>query len=370
MDITPEYAVSWQAAALNGVLRGTMKPISAVLLRNTAGMAVASRLICLGERVPGILPKNVSIIAGRLGSCPGEWVRAGAETHDVAGPDARLEAAPDTRRDAAVDARRDAVPDAHRDAVPDVRPDARPDGCLDEGKVLLYFHGGAYFICSPATHRPITWRLSAALRRPVFSLDYRQGPIHSLPESLSDALEAYEGLLGLGYAPKDIVIAGDSAGGHLTLATLLALRDRSMPLPAAAVCLSPWTDLSTTRRQVRFWTDPMLPAGRVDWLARRWTDGLDCRDPLVSPVYGDFTGLPPLMIVTGSTELLRDEARKVAVNARHDGVPVTYEEWRRMPHAFALLADVLPEARMLFRHVSRFVGTVEGAGAASGAEAA
>jgi epsilon-lactone hydrolase len=320
IDVRPEYPVSWQAAALNGVLRGTMKPISSVLLRNTAGMAVASRLICLGERVPGILPKHVSIKPDRFGSCPGEWVRGGDD--------------------------------------------------LDDGKVLLYFHGGAYFICSPATHRPITWRLSAVARRPVFSLDYRQGPVHSLPESLSDALEAYESLLGLGYQGKDILLAGDSAGGHLTLATLLALRDRGMPLPASAVCLSPWTDLSTTRRRVNSWIDPMLPAGRVNWLARRWTDGLDCRDPLVSPVYGDFTGLPPLMIVTGSTEILRDEGRRVAVSARENGVPVTYEEWNRMPHVFAILADVLPEARLLFQHVSRFIGAVEARSGKSGVEAA
>ncbi|GAA0403737.1 alpha/beta hydrolase [Microbispora corallina] len=320
VDIRPEYPVSWQAAALNGVLRGTMKPMSTILLRNTAGMAVASRLMCLGERVPGILPKHVSIVADRSGPCPGEWVRGGDD--------------------------------------------------LDEGKAVLYFHGGAYFVCSPATHRPITWRLSMTARRPVFSLDYRQGPVHSLAESLSDALDAYRCLLDRGYRPADIILAGDSAGGHLTLATLLSLRDRDLPLPAAAVCLSPWTDLSTTRRRVRGWMDPMLPAGRVDWLARRWTDGLDCRDPLVSPVYGDFTGLPPLMIVTGSTELLRDEGRRVALSARRNGVPVTYEEWNRMPHVFAILADVLPEARLLFRHISRFLGAVGARSATSGVEAA
>ncbi|WP_405085418.1 alpha/beta hydrolase [Microbispora sp. NBC_01389] len=308
MDVRPEYPVSWQAAAINGVLRGTMKPISTLLVRNTPGMAVASRLMCLGERVPGILPGHVSVVPDGFGSCTGEWVRGGP--------------------------------------------------CLDERKVVLYFHGGAYFVCSPATHRPITWRLSAAAGSPVFSLDYRQGPVHSLAESLADAIEAYESLLDLGYAAEDILLAGDSAGGHLTLATLLALRDRDMPLPAAGVCLSPWTDLSESRRRVNVWSDPMLPASRVDWLARRWTDGLDCRDPLVSPVYGDYTGIPPLMIVTGSTEVLRDEARRVALSARENGVQVTYEEWTRMPHIFPLLADVLPEGRLFFEHVSRFLGAV------------
>ncbi|KAA9377785.1 alpha/beta hydrolase [Microbispora cellulosiformans] len=320
VDVRPEYPVSWQAAAINGVLRGTMKPISALLVRNNPGMAVASRLMCLGERVPGILPGHVSVTPDGFGSCTGEWVHGGPY--------------------------------------------------LDERKVVLYFHGGAYFVCSPATHRPITWRLSAAAGSPVFSLDYRQGPVHSLAESLADALEAYESLLDLGYAAKDILLAGDSAGGHLTLATLLALRDRDMPLPAAGVCVSPWTDLSESRRRVNVWSDPMLPASRVDWLARRWTDGLDCHDPLVSPVYGDYTGIPPLMIVTGSTEVLRDEARRVALSARENGVQVTYEEWTRMPHIFPLLADVLPEGRLFFEHVSRFLGAVRDHRATTAAEAA
>ncbi|GAA4573782.1 alpha/beta hydrolase [Planotetraspora kaengkrachanensis] len=319
-DINPEYPVSWQAAALNGVLRGTMKPISTILLRNTTGMAVASRLICLGERVPGILPKHVTIRQERFESCAGEWVRGGDD--------------------------------------------------VDESKVLLYFHGGAYFICSAATHRPITWRLSAVAKRPVLAIDYRQGPIHTLAHSLTDALEAYQSLLDRGHAPGDILFAGDSAGGHLALATLLSLRDQGRPLPAAAICMSPWTDLSDVRRRVNCWADPLLPAGRVDWLARRWTDGLDCRDPLVSPVFGDYTGIPPLMIVTGSTEILRDDGRRVALSARENGVPVTYEEWNRMPHVFAILADVVPEARLVFQHISRFIGAVEARSARSGQEAA
>lgn len=309
VDIHPSYPVSWQAAAFNGFLRGTMKPISTVLLRNTVSMHVANRLFALSERVPGRMPEHVSIIPERFGACSGEWVRDGV--------------------------------------------------ALDEGKVVLYFHGGAYFICSPATHRALTWRLSTAAKRPVLALDYRQGPVHSLAEALTDALDAYQCLLERGHAPGDILLAGDSAGGHLTLATLLALRDRGIPLPAAAICMSPWTDLTDGARQVNRWLDPMLPASRIDWLARRWTAGLDCRDPLVSPVYGDYTGIPPLMIVTGSTEVLRDEARRVALSARENGVLVTYEEWNRMPHAFGVFADVLPEARLLFSHISRFLTAVE-----------
>ncbi|MBP2703730.1 alpha/beta hydrolase [Microbispora sp. RL4-1S] len=327
-------------------------------------MAVAGRLMGLGARVPGTLPGDVSVTPDRSGPCPGEWVRAGRGLRESAlgsagaGLDGSLAAGLGDR------------PREGSDGGLDGDLDGDLHGDLDEDKVALYFHGGAYFVCSPATHRPITWRLSAAAGRPVFAADYRQGPPHSLGESLADALGAYEGLLDRGYRSRDILVAGDSAGGHLTLALLLTLRDRGLPLPGSAICLSPWTDLSGPRRRARFWADPMLPAGRVEWLARRWTDGLDPCDPLVSPVYGDYTGVPPLMIVTGSTELLRDDGRRVATSARENGVPVTYEEWRRMPHVFAILADVLPEARLLFGHIRRFLAAVEAHAAKPGADAA
>ncbi|MBG0830018.1 alpha/beta hydrolase [Planomonospora sp. ID67723] len=309
VDVCPGYPVSWQASALNAIMRGTVKPISGLLLRSDLSVLAASRLVAAAGRVPLRLPAHVSLVPDHAGGCPGEWVRAG---HG-----------------------------------------------LDEGKVLLYLHGGGYFVCSPATHRPITWRLSVTARRPVLAVDYRQGPVHTLAESLEDAVAAYLCLLERGYDPADVLVAGDSAGGHLTLATLLALRDRGVPLPAAAVCLSPWADLTDAPRRVNRLLDPVIPAGRVDWLARRWTSGLDTRDPLVSPVFGDYTGLPPMMIVTGSTEVLRDEGRRVAERARAAGVPVTYEEWRRMPHVFPILADVVPEARKVFQHISRFLAAAQ-----------
>jgi len=319
-DVVPDYPLSWQARALTGLMRGTFKPASHLLLRHSLAIGAAARLGELVKLVPVHPPGHVSVVPAAFAACGGEWIRTGQG--------------------------------------------------LDEHKVLLYLHGGGYFSCSPGTHRAITWRLSVVARRPVLALDYRQGPVHRLADSLGDALAAYDCLLTRGYDPADVIIAGDSAGGHLTLATLLALRDRDRPLPAAAICLSPWADLTDFPRRANRWQDPMLPASRVRWLARRWTSGLDPRDPLVSPVLGDFTGLPPLMIVTGSTEVLRDEARRVAVRARQGGVPVTYEEWPRMPHVFPILADVLPEARLAFRHMAAFLAAVAETGEPSLEDAA
>lgn len=309
-DVAPDYPLSWQARALTGLMRGTFKPASSLLMRHGLALDCAARIGELTRWVPIRPPGHVTITSAGFSACGGEWVRAGEDAE------------------------------------------------LDEGKALLYFHGGGYFACSPSTHRSITWRLSAAARRPVLALDYRQGPVHKLADSLDDALDAYRCLLDQGYAAGDVILAGDSAGGHLALATLLALRDRDVPLPGAAICLSPWADLTDFPRRANRWQDPLLSAGRIRWLARRWTSGLDPRDPLVSPVLGDFTGLPPMMIVTGSTEVLRDEARRVATRARQAGVPVTYEEWPRMPHVFPLLADVLPEARHAFRHMAGFLDAV------------
>ncbi|MFI6318338.1 alpha/beta hydrolase [Nonomuraea sp. NPDC050556] len=315
-DVFPRYPLSWQARALTRVMRHTLKPASSLLLRHPLAVDAVSRVGSLA-RAP--LPRHVCVVPQRFSDCGGEWVRAGQG--------------------------------------------------LDESKVLLYFHGGGYFSCSPATHRPITWRLSVVARRPVLALDYRQGPAHALAESLADALDAYACLLARGFSPEDVLFAGDSAGGHLTLATLLALRDSGLPLPAAAICLSPWADLTDIPRRANRWQDPLLPAARVRWLARLWTSGLDPRDPLVSPVLGDYTGLPPLMIVTGSTEVLREEGYRVAERARACGVPVTYEEWRRMPHVFPILADVVPEARLAFRHMAAFLAEAHGISGESAAAA-
>ncbi|MEU0520530.1 alpha/beta hydrolase [Streptosporangium sp. NPDC006007] len=390
VDVCPGYPVSWQAAALNTVMRGTLKPVSGLLLRTDTGVLAASQLVALATRVPFRLPDHVRLAQDRVGECSGEWIRAGQglDGEDASGFAGAAGDGGGGRGPAGrgvVEQEVAGQGGAGRGAVERgtagygvagqggagsgvAGGETAGGGAeeFDESRVVLYFHGGGYFICSPATHRPITWRLSAAAGCPVLALDYRQGPVHTPVESLQDAIAAYLCLLERGYDPARIVFAGDSAGGHLTLATLLALRDRNLPRPSAAVCLSPWADLTDGPRRVNRLLDPLIPAGRVGWLARRWTIGLDARDPLVSPVFGDYTGLPPLMVVTGSTEVLRDEGRRVAERARAGGVPVRYEEWRRMPHVFALLADLVPEARQVFWHIARFLTATRALAASAG----
>lgn len=238
-------------------------------------------------------------------------------------------------------------------------------GAAASSRIVLYLHGGGYFFGAAAMHRQITWRMSRALKRPVLAIDYRLAPRHTFEHWRDDAVAAYEHLLARGYRGEDIIVSGDSAGGHLTLVLLQTLRDRGLPLPAAGVCLSPWTDLSGGSPSIdgNAGRDPMIPASTLRLLSRYLLQERDAADPLVSPLHGSFSGLPPLCVLVGSTEVLRDDARRLAQRAHGAGVSVRYEEWHRMPHVFPIFAAVLPEGRSAFRHIARFIAGLEaGAG--------
>lgn len=232
---------------------------------------------------------------------------------------------------------------------------------INDRKVIYYLHGGAYFLSSPKLHRAVTWRLSSFLRRSVFAVDYRDAPTHDIEHCLEDAIEGYEFLLKSGFKPEDIVIAGDSAGGHLSLLTLQHLRDHGKPLPAAALLISPWTDLScqsdslTTNNLV----DPFFWERAIRTMGGFFTKTRDAATPLLSPVNGDFSGLPPLMFLVGSIEVLRDDARRAAEKAFDAGVKVCYEEWQGMPHVFPFFSNIIPEGRKAFKHMATFVQAVE-----------
>ncbi len=216
----------------------------------------------------------------------------------------------------------------------------------DNAAVLLYLHGGAYQVGSPATLRRMIALISAAAQARVLSVAYRLAPEHPFPAAVDDALTAYRFLLGGGADPAAIAIAGDSAGGGLTLATLVALRDAGDPLPAAAVAMSPWTDLALTGESLvtRADVDVMIKPDGMREDAETYLAGADPRHPYASPLYADLHGLPPILIHVGDAEVILDDSTRFAAKARAAGVDITLEVWDQMPHVFQAFAGLLPES--------------------------
>ena len=225
--------------------------------------------------------------------------------------------------------------------------------------VLLYLHGGGYFGCSAQSHRPITVGFALQGFR-VFAPDYRLAPENQFPAAVDDAVAVYRGLLGEGYAPKTIVIGGDSAGGGLALSLLLALREAETPLPAGAVLFSPWTDLAATGESVRTNAEccAMFNGPDIGPSARYYLGDTDPRTPLASPLYADLTGLPPLLIHVGADEVLRDDSTRLAERARAAGVRVELKIWPVVPHAWQLAPHRVPEARQSLRESAAFLHAV------------
>jgi acetyl esterase/lipase len=220
---------------------------------------------------------------------------------------------------------------------------------------MLYLHGGGYFSCSPKTHRPIT--TAYALRGlKLFAPDYRLAPENPFPAALDDALAAYKALLASGVAPANLAVAGDSAGGGLALAMLLAAKDAGLPMPACTMLFSPWTDLAITGTsvQVNRRRDALLDGRRMGEAADFYLNGADARNPLVSPLYGDLTGLPPLLIHVGEPEILLDDSVRLAAAARQAGVQVTLKIWDNTPHGWQLAQGFLPEARASLDEAAAF----------------
>ncbi|MDR5778378.1 alpha/beta hydrolase [Caballeronia sp. LZ065] len=224
-------------------------------------------------------------------------------------------------------------------------------------RTILYLHGGGYYFCSPRSHRAITFRLAAQARASVLSLDYRLAPEHRFPAAVDDGVAAYRRLLDEGTPAHSIALAGDSAGGGLALATLLALRDAGTPLPAAAVLFSPWTDLTCGGASMRTneGRDPMYHAAVFPRVAAQYLGGADARHPYASPLFGEFSGLPPLLLQVGDTELLLDDSTRVAERARAAGVAVQLDVWRNVPHIFQIWAPFMPEASEALKRAAAFI---------------
>ncbi|EME21796.1 esterase [Rhodococcus triatomae BKS 15-14] len=237
------------------------------------------------------------------------------------------------------------------------RHGSRPDTSTSTADVaILYLHGGGFLTCGLNTHRVLALRIGAASRASVLTVGYRMLPRHSIAESVADCLSGYRWLLERGFPPERIVIAGDSAGGFLTFATALALADQGLDQPAALVALSPLTDLDPTAKLARLEGRecPLIPRSVLLTLAEI-AGRADGDIPTVSPVDGDLTGLPPVLIQVGSTEMLYVDAELMAQRLGAAGVPVTLEVWDRQVHVFQAAADVLPEAARAVTRIGAFV---------------
>jgi epsilon-lactone hydrolase len=231
-----------------------------------------------------------------------------------------------------------------------------PPGAVLE-RVLLYLHGGGYVVCSVSTHRDLISRIARAAGVRALGVDYRLAPEHPFPAAVEDATAAYRWLVSQGTAPGRIAIAGDSAGGGLTLATLVALRDAGDPLPAAAACLSPWVDLEGTGASftAKAAADPFVRKEMIEFFAQQYLGGRDPRTPLAAPIYADLHGLPPLLIQVGTAEILLDDATRVAERAKAAGVEVSLEVWDDMIHVWQLFAPLLPEGQQAIERIGAFI---------------
>jgi acetyl esterase/lipase len=290
---------SWQAYFASWILRRRLKP----KLSASRDLLESRKLL---TPPPYRVPSDIRITAAVVGGVAGEWVEA----------------------------------------------------ARSRGLTLLYLHGGGYFACSPETHRPITAAFAQQGFR-VFAPDYRRAPEAHFPSPVEDALAAYRGLLATGVAGASMVVAGDSAGGGLAVALLVALRDAKEPLPAAAALFSPWTDLAGTGASLETNSRrcSLFDGKGIVAAARPYLNGADPRHPLASPLYADLTGLPPLLIHVGSNETLLDDSLRLADRTRAAGVPVELKIWPVVPHAWQLAQSNIPEARKSVREAAAFLRT-------------
>ena len=222
---------------------------------------------------------------------------------------------------------------------------------------LLYLHGGGWVSGSGGNYLPLAADISLAAKCAVLLPDYRLAPEHRFPAGLEDCISTHEWLVTNGPSgpgpARATFIAGDSAGGNLTLATLLALRDRKRPLPAGGIALSAATDFTLASQSLKTVHDPIISARTMPEFRNRYLAKTNPRNPLASPVFGNYRGIPPLLIQVGEHEMLRDDSIRVAKKAAADGIPVKLEVWPGMVHVFQIRR--LPESREAIEHIADFI---------------
>jgi monoterpene epsilon-lactone hydrolase len=269
--------------------------------------------------------------------------------------------------DASIEKRRAGMERISERVAPDVKCDPFEIGGLAaewiappnvaEDRVIFYLHGGGYVMGSIRTHRAMIARIARASNARALAIDYRLGPEHPFPAAVDDAVAAYRWLLEQKFKPEKMVVAGDSAGGGLTIAALLSIRDARIPMPAAAVAISPWTDLEGSGDSVRTRAsqDVMVQQRSLNSFASLYLGQQDPKNPLASPLNADYRGLPPMLIQVGDAEILLDDSIRVAEKARKAGVEVALEVWDEMIHVWHVFAKILPEGQQAIDKIGRFV---------------
>jgi monoterpene epsilon-lactone hydrolase len=224
------------------------------------------------------------------------------------------------------------------------------------GPTVLYFHGGGYVVGSARTGTHLAAELARRAGGRALSVGYRLAPEHPYPAAVEDGLAAYAGLLESGLSPAEILVAGDSAGGGLAVATLLAARDQGLPQPAAVAVVSPWADMTRSGASMRAkdGADPLFSYDVMGWYAGRYVPAGDRSAPLASPVFATLAGLPPLLIQVGSHEVLLDDAVRLAALAGRDDVEVTLQVAPEGTHVFQSHFGALDEADEALDQVARF----------------
>lgn len=227
----------------------------------------------------------------------------------------------------------------------------------DISRVILFLHGGGYVSGSIASHRHLVAEAGRAAGARTLALDYRRAPEHPFPAAVDDAMAGYRFLLSTGVAPSRICIAGDSAGGGITLAALVTIRDAGLKLPGCAWCISPWVDLECIGASMtsKAAVDPMIQRDYLQEIGGMYLNGADPRSPLAAPLYAELAGLPPMLIQVGTAETLLDDAVRLAERAAATNVRVTLEAWPEMIHVWHLFHPQLAEGRRAITTAGNFI---------------
>ncbi|MFX1502865.1 MAG: alpha/beta hydrolase [Promethearchaeota archaeon] len=259
----------------------------------------------LGENRAKSIPKDVQIEQIKIGNIPAEWIY---------------------------------VPRAHKE------------------KAFYHLIGGGYIMGNLRSHRIIPYHISRATNLRCLNIEYRLAPENPFPAALEDAIESYKWLISQGFDPKKIVIGGESAGGGLAIATLLKLKELKISLPAAGVLMSPWADLTGSGESIirNQKYEPLIKDGLVN-MAKLYAQKEALNNPLISPVFADLKGLPPLLIQAGGIEALVDDSKKLAERAKIDGVEVKLEVYRNMTHVFQNFGEELSESKKAYESINEFI---------------